>query len=478
MSSSSNATSDVVTAPIALSPDARRELRALLGAEGLLETAEALADYATDTSGLRREPGLVARPTEIEQVQAILRLASREGFPVATRGAGTGLAGGCLAEPGGLVLDLSRMTRFEIDADNLIARAQPGVITHDLRQAAAAKGLFYPPDPASLSTSTIGGNAATNAGGPACLKYGVTRDYVLGLTAVLASGELLRAGVQTRKGVVGFDLAHLLVGSEGALAVIVELILKLVPLPTTTRGLAAVFPSLPVAMRAVSGILTSGLLPSALEFLDHRCLALVGDLLPFSGLPPTATLLYLEADGSEISAPADMAAMAEACRELGALELLPADDDEARAKVWDVRRQVSLRVHDAVALYMAEDVVVPISRIAELVAGLPELETEEGLVIYAFGHAGDGNIHLNLTTAREDQREALDASVRRALDLVLSLGGTISGEHGIGEAKREFLPLELSERSIELQRGLKQLFDPQGILNPGKIFPAKAKGAA
>ncbi len=458
--------------PNVLTPELRQEFRSILGPEGVLEAPADLEKYGRDESGLSRPAGRVLLPTETPQIQAILRLANERGFPVTPRGLGSGLAGGALPEEHGVVLSLERMNRIlEIDERNLVARVEPGVITRDLRDAASVRGLYYPPDPASLAVSSIGGNAATNAGGPRCLKYGVTRDYVLGLKAVLPDGGLISAGVQTRKGVVGYALAHLLVGSEGTLGVLTELLLKLIPHPPVTAGMAAVFGSMPEAMAAVTGLLTSGHLPCALEFLDHRCLALVGDLLPFSGLPPTASLLYIESDGEESGVAAQMQSMIRACRKMGALDILPASEPAERERIWDVRRQVSLRIHESSEIYIPEDVVVPLGRIAELVAALPELEIEAHGLIYAFGHAGDGNIHLNFTAAGQERRAPLEHCVLKALRKVLSMGGTMSGEHGVGEAKRGFLPLELTSESIQLQRGIKKLFDPNGVLNPSKVFP-------
>jgi D-lactate dehydrogenase (cytochrome) len=288
---------------------------------------------------------------------------------------------------------------------------------------------------------------------------------------VLPSGELVRAGVRTRKGVVGYSLVHLLAGSEGTLGVITELTLKLIPHPESVAATVAVFPDMEAAMRGVNRILTGGLLPSAIEFLDHRCLSLIGPLLPFSGYAPTASLLLIEADGSRDQVGKDISAINRACTEAGASHLLAAPDEPARERMWEARRQVSLRIHDSAGLYISEDVAVPIARIADLVARLPGFERAHGLAVYAFGHAGDGNIHLNFTAGSEAARPRMEACIREVLGLVVAMGGTISGEHGIGLAKRELLPIELSPESIRLQQGLKRLFDPNMILNPGKIFP-------
>lgn len=469
--------------PGAPSPD----ILALLGREfgpDLLTQAEALDARSRDDSGICLPPAAVLVARNEAQVARLIALANAHRFAVIPRGAGTGLAGGCLAETGGVVLDMTAMNRIlSIDSDSVTAIVEPGVLTGDLRRAAKAKGLFYPPDPASLDTSTIGGNAATNAGGPACVKYGTTRDYVLGLTAVLPTGEVIRVGTATRKGVVGYDLTRLLVGSEGTLGVITQLTLKLLPHPAHQQCVAAVFADLDAAMRAIIGVMTRGHLPSAMEFLDARCLRLVGDLLPehvkgtLSGGPGNgpangqAALVLIECDGTALETARAAADIEALCRELGALALLPAPDDAAREAVWTVRRSVSSRIHQACAVYIPEDIAVPIGNIARMVAALPEVEERFGVVIYAFGHAGDGNIHLNLTSPDEAARPRVEAAAEECVRLALSLGGTMSGEHGVGLAKRHLLPLEIEPVSLNVQRGIKALLDPNNILNPGKLFP-------
>ncbi len=445
------------------------DLREIFGADNVL--TRDIDHLGRDEGGHVRLPEAAVFATSAQQIQQLLVLANHLGFPVTPRGTGTGLAGGACPEHGGVVLCMERMNRIlRIDTDNMYAEVEPGVLTRQLRDAAATRGLFYPPDPASLDTSSIGGNAATNAGGPACVKYGTTRDYVLGLEAVLPSGELLQAGVRTRKGVVGYDLTHLLVGSEGTLGVITKLLLKLVPLPPAVATMAAVFTDMHQAMRCVTQVLVRGHLPSAIEFLDRSCLELVGDLLPFDVGGEAGAMLLIEADGPESQIQADIQAMGVICRELGALALLPAKDEEQRQQLWHVRRQVSVRIHERYAVYVPEDVVVPIGRIAALVEQLPGIERVHNMNIYAFGHAGDGNIHLNLTADDPAAAPHVERAVQECLDLVMSLGGTISGEHGIGLAKKRFLPMEIAPHSVRLQRSIKNLFDPNEILNPGKVF--------
>ena len=466
------------------------DLLVLLGREfgaDLLVDEAALSARSRDESGLVRVPAAVLLAKSEAQVARLVSLANAHHFAVIPRGAGTGLAGGCLPDlgkgpgdkgPGGVVLDLTAMNRIlDIDTKSLTATVQPGVITGDLRAAARAVGLFYPPDPASLATSTIGGNAATNAGGPACVKYGTTRDYVLGLRVVLPTGEVIRAGVNTRKGVVGYDLTRLLVGSEGTLGVITELTLKLLPHPQAEACLAAVFADLNAAMRAIIAVMTRGHLPSAMEFLDARCLRLVGDLLPFAVAGQDSALVLMETDGDPDQVGREVAGIEAICRELGATNILPAaisgskEGDEAREAVWKVRRSVSTRIHESCAVYVPEDIVVPIGKIADMVAALPGVEACHGITIFAFGHAGDGNIHLNLTALDEALRPQVEAAAVDCVRLALGLGGTISGEHGIGLVKRGLVPLEIKPVSLRVQRGIKSLLDPNNVLNPGKIFP-------
>ena len=454
----------------AVTGEVLERIRTAVGAGAVVADAEALDEASRDTSTLSGRPEVVVRATEVGQVSALLKLANEVGFAVTPRGTGTGLAGGAVPACGGVVLALAGMDRIlSVDEKNLVAVVEPGVIVKDLQDAALVKGLCYPPDPASLGTASIGGTAATNAGGPACVKYGVTKHYVLGLEAVLPTGEIVRAGTATRKGVVGYDLAQLLVGSEGTLGVITKLWLKLIPAPEATFTQVAVFDDLGRAMDCVSAIMAGGVLPSAVEFLDKRCLHLVGDLLPFGDLPGDAALLLMETDGAREAALAEMERVSEICRDRGALHLLPAMDADRRDELWDVRRQVSLRIHDSAPIYLPEDVVLPLASIAEFVGALPDLEQRHGLTIYAFGHSGDGNIHINIT-ATEGREAPAEACAEELLRLVIKMGGTMSGEHGIGMAKKQFLPLELAEPSMRVQRAIKQAFDPNLVLNPGKLF--------
>ena len=447
------------------------EIRSAVGPGSVLSDKDSLEICAKDTSDIVRVPEMVVQPDTVGKVVRLLQLANRHRFAVTPRGAGTGLAGGAVAVHGGVVLSLAAMNRIRsVDTRNLIAEVEPGVITHDLRQAVRQKGLFYPPDPASLDKSTLGGNAATNAGGPACVKYGTTRDYILGLEAVLPGGTLLRTGVKTRKGVVGYDMTHLIVGSEGTLGVITGLTLKLIPHPPSISSMVAIFDGIHRATRTVTEIMVRGHQPSAIEFMDYRCLKLVRDLLPFQLPSGKASLLLIETDGAESQTREEIVRLETICRQMGSADILSAETEPERERIWEIRRQISLRIHDATGLCLAEDVVVPIGHIADLVDGLPAVENRFDLKVYAFGHAGDGNIHLNFTAPDRSQAPGMEQAIRQTFKKVLSLGGTISGEHGIGVAKLPFIGMELPQDSIRLQMDIKRLFDPNLILNPGKVF--------
>jgi len=457
---------------VPLTDDIRLQITECVGPQSVVADPKQIDTYRRDASDLSCAPEMVVTVQSAAQIQQLLKLANALRFPVIPRGGGTGLAGGCLPMGGGVVMSLEKMNRIRaIDTANLIAEVEPGVITHHLRQAARREGLFYPPDPAGMDRSTIGGNAATNAGGPACVKYGTTKNYILGLEAVLPNGEPIVAGVKTRKGVVGYDLTQLLVGSEGTLGVITALTLKLIPHPAAVSGCAALFADMHAAMAAVSHIMIRGHLPSAIEFMDHRCLHLVADLLPFDLPDDKASLLLIETDGVQAQIQREIDVIAGLCRDMGAVRLLPAPDPAERERIWAVRRQISLRIQENADIYFPEDIAVPIGRIAEFIDTLPRIEADYDVTAYAFGHAGDGNIHVSLCAERTKNPRRVEAGVTAVFDLALQMGGTISGEHGIGEAKKKFLPMELSSESIRLQRGIKRLFDPHLILNPGKIFP-------
>ena len=454
-----------------ITPEILNAITAAVGPGAVVQDPEKLTEFGNDGSDQSNTPDLVVEATSASQIQALMRLANRYRFPVTPRGLGTGLTGGSVPLFGGVLLSLAKMNRMlSIERDNLIAEVEPGVITLDLQNAVKKHGLFYPPDPASLDTCSIGGNAATNAGGPACVKYGTTRDYVLGLEAILPSGELITAGVRTRKGVVGYDLRHLLLGSEGTLGVITKLILKLIPLPPATTTAVAFFPRMISAMEAVITMLINGYVPCAVEFLDDRCLEITKDLLPFEEARAAQAMLIIETDGVQDVIERQIEEIGSICMEHGASDVIMAPDSLKRTRIWEIRRSVSLRIEEQYPLYLHEDIVVPIGKIAELVGGLRGLEEEYGIQLYAFGHAGDGNIHVNIGAEDRRDRDRIEEGIKALLRRVLSMGGTISGEHGIGITKQPFLPMELSAESIRIQKAIKEIFDPHRVLNPGKIF--------
>ncbi|MFH7320017.1 FAD-binding oxidoreductase [Desulfurivibrio sp. D14AmB] len=450
-----------------------RQLAAIVG-DGQVATApEELAAYSYDGSVREFPPAAVVFPRDREQIAPILRLASATGTPVTPRGAGTGMAGGACAVKGGIVLALAGLNKIvEIDSANQLVVVQPGVITAELQAEVARHGLYYPPDPASRAFCTIGGNVACGAGGPAAVKYGVTRDYVLALEAVLADGRVIRSGVRTAKGVVGYDLTRLLVGSEGTLAVISEITLRLIPQPPAKATFLALCRDMHQAVNLVNTILHQ-LTPCTLEYLDHTALGLVGDRLP-AALKNQGrnALLLLELDGDRET----VAAQGQRLRTLLAgqegVALREAADPGETAELWAARKALSPAAFQLRPHKISEDVVVPRSRIPDLVAHIEELSRLHHLPVFTFGHAGDGNIHVNIMLDRNDpdelaQGEAARASLYRR---VLALGGTLSGEHGVGIGKAAAIEAELGRETLQLMRELKKVFDPGNILNPGKIF--------
>ncbi len=451
-----------------------KEIAAVVGPENLLTSPEERWCYAYDATDLAAVPDLVVFPGSEAEISAILRLANQHLFPVVPRGAGTGRVGGSVPVAGGVVLVLIRLNRIlEINAADLVAVVEPGVITGHLKAEAAKLGLYYPPDPGSAEYCTLGGNVAAGAGGPVAVQYGVTRDYVLGLTVVLPSGEVIDTGTRTMKGVVGYDLTHLFLGSEGTLGVITRIVLRLVPQPAARQTLAAGFGTLEAATVAVGEIFQARLTPTALEFMDSATLACVREMLPFAVPPRVAALLLLAVEGHPRDVETRAAAMARLCRQQGARLVLRARSPEEAERLWQARRAISPATFKVKPRKISEDVAVPLSAIPALVAGVQELAQKYGLPILCYGHAGDGNIHLNIMYDQEvaAERQAAPQAVRDIFVLVRQLQGTLSGEHGVGLTKAPYLGMELSPAAIALQRRLKAAFDPNNIMNPGKIFP-------
>jgi glycolate oxidase len=419
-------------------------------------------------------PDVVVEPINAEQIAELMKLATQYRVPVIPRGTATGLTGGALAIHGGVILSLLRMNKIlKIDEFNMIAVVQPGVINLELHQAVEEKGLYYPPDPASYETSCIGGNIAEDAGGPHCYKYGTTRDYVLGMTVVLPNGNIIKTGVQTRKGVVGYDIHDLIIGSEGTLAIVTEATLRLIPLPEHVITLLAFFPDVTDVKNSLAELIKKRIVPATMEFMDSACTDIVRDKLPFQIPTGTNALLIIELDGEKEILDKQMEIVGEICLTAGAFDLFVADSSHKRQGLWNVRRQLRETIKANVKFKRAEDVVVPVSEIPTLIATCETIAKKYGLKSYNFGHLGDGNVHVNLTHSlkNEEIKRQANEAFTEILKATLELGGTISGEHGIGITKQPFLELELSKESIRLQKEIKKIFDPYNILNPGKIFP-------
>ncbi|MDP8254760.1 MAG: FAD-linked oxidase C-terminal domain-containing protein [Candidatus Alcyoniella australis] len=449
------------------------DLVQIVGRDNALSAREDLVPFAADAKVEGAAPALVLFPREEQQVCDVLRYCSQRGLPVVPRGAATGTIGGAIPEfPGAVVLSLERMNRIvEINARDGYAEVEPGVVCDALKAEARAHGLFYPPDPASADTSTVGGNASTNAGGLRAVKYGVTRDYVLGLHAVLSSGELIRTGVRTRKGVMGYDLTRLLVGSEGTLAVITRLILRLAPAPESVLTLSASFAGMEQAGEAVVALMQGRVLPAALELMDRASLEVVQAELA----PGCEALLLIDCDGETQQVQREIEQIERLMQERGALQVEVARDQAQSERLWKARRSISPAIYKIKSRKFAEDVTVPISRIPELLRRVADAAAQNRVLNVNYGHAGDGNIHVNVLFDPDDQDERARAeqTVQQVFRITLELGGTLSGEHGVGLAKREALRLEIDPTQIELQRRIKAAFDPAGILNPGKGLPPR-----
>ncbi len=453
-----------------LSQKVRKKLRDLLGSR-FLEAQEDLFVYSYDASGLEFLPEGVALPKSASEVVAILKLASEEYFPVIPRGAGTSTTGAPLAVKGGLVLALTKMNRIlEINEEDLIAVVEPGVPTGRLKQEVAKRGLFYPPDPASYKFSTIGGNVATCAGGPKGLKYGVTKDYVLGLEVALPTGELVFLGTRTVKGVVGYDLVHLFVGSEGTLGVITKIILKLLPKPKYQAVVMVGFKNLVDAAIAFSQIIATGILPATAELMDEVTIKATSAILENPLPEEIKALLILEIDGQKSQVVEDLKEMRNLLKNFPLY--CEATEESEREKIWEVRRSISPALKTIAPSKIADDIVLPRRKIVKFLEFVKELAKETGITIASFGHIGDGNLHVNILfdSKKPSEKDKAFYTREKILTEVLKLSGTISGEHGIGFSKRGYFPKEIPLSVRSMMYEIKKIFDPQGILNPYKIF--------
>ena len=451
------------------------DLRNIVGDGYIRSDDVSLETYGVDALGKGHPPDIVVLPANTKQIAAIARLCNAERVPLVVRGAGTGFTGGAVPTCGGVLISMERLNRIlEIDELNLLAVVEPNVINADLQRAVEKVGLFYPPDPASLNQSSIGGNVAECAGGPRAFKYGTTKRYILALEAVLPTGEIIDTGSKAVKNVVGYDLTQLLVGSEGTLAIITKITVRLVPKPQANATMLATFDAIRGAVDAVSEVIRRRVVPAALELIDGDSLAAIRENLGADLVPPgTGAALIVEVDGTARGAEEDLDRVVEACRGTGAKDITRAKSEAERDTIWSVRRQTSVALKATGLVKINHDVVVPRGRVPELFDVIAEMKRTYNLRVASFGHAGNGNIHVNLLLKPGDADEAARAkqAERFLFTRVVALEGSISGEHGIGFAKAPYLPLELSADEIALMKRVKAAFDPNGILNPGKIFP-------
>jgi glycolate oxidase len=450
------------------------QLGKIVGKDAVLTSKEDLNAYSYDgTTTWAHVPDVVVLPTTTEQVSQILKLASENKIPVTPRGAGTNVSGGSIPIKGGIVLCTTKMNKIlDINKTNLTATVEPGVVLQDFNNALAKQGLFYPPDPQSFLGCTIGGTVAENAGGPYCVKYGVTKQYVLGLEVVLANGYIMKLGGVTVKNRTGYELVMLFTGSEGTLGVITKITLRLLPMPPANKTMMAIFDDMAVGGQAVSNILASGVVPAKVEFVDNFVIRRIEEMTPM-GLPVDAkALLLLQADGSPAAVEAESQQIVDILKKSGAKEVRVAKDASEAAMYWKMRSGGFAAVFGAAHTVMAEDVAVPRDKLAEFIRKLGEISERTGFFIQYLGHAGDGNLHPAIFTDIRDKENFAKAqqTMEEIFGAALSLGGVLSGEHGIGLEKQRFLKKAMDPVALNLMRKIKGILDPNNILNPGKIW--------
>jgi glycolate oxidase len=453
------------------------EIERACGSGSVIRDPSLLEGYSHDDSEAKPcMPEAVVRARTTAEVSAVMKAAYKHEVPVTPRGGGTGRVGGAIPVPGGIVLAFEKMNAIEgIDRNEMTTRVQPGVITGELKRATEEENLFYPPDPNSRDSCAIGGNLAANAGGPRAFKYGVTREYVMGMDVVLADGTILKLGRETKKGVTGYDLTALMVGSEGTLGIVTEASLRLIPKPESTVTALACFESLEEVSPVVSSLMAQGQLPSCIELLDEEAIRIVR---PEAGLTipnETKAILLIELDGEEAKLESELERTGNILFDLDALEVLVAQSGSERERLWASRRELSWSLRKQAENKLSEDIVVPRTKIADLLGYCSQLADQHELVIPTYGHAGDGNLHVNFLWNDPDERVRVDDAIKSLFERVVELRGTLSGEHGIGVLKAPYLTMEQSPALIALQEKIKAVFDPKHILNPGKIFPADAK---
>lgn len=456
-----------------------RELTAIVGANWCLDSPADLMAYSYDATPLYQHgPDAVVVPGTVEEVAAVLKVASEHRIPIVPRGSGTNLSAGTVPTSGGIVIVLNRLNQLkEIDQENMTATFEPGLITAKFHQQVEAVGLFYPPDPGSMTISTLGGNIAECAGGLRGLKYGVTKDYIIGLEAVLADGRILRIGGKNAKDVAGYDLVKLFVGSEGTLGLVTEATARLIPLPETRRTALAMFTGLTGAARSVSRIIASRIIPATLEFLDNATIRVVEDYAKIGLDTEAGALLLMQQDGPEAVCERDISRMAAICKEEGAFEVRLAQDPVEEAALMSARRAALSALARKKPTTILEDATVPRKHLAEMVEQINRVAKKHSVEICTFGHAGDGNLHPTCMTDERDREEIhrVEQAFEEIFDAAIRLGGTITGEHGVGEAKAGFLEWRVGATGIELMKGIKAAFDPHHLLNPGKLFARESR---
>lgn len=451
-----------------------RQLVEIVGNNNVSTSTVDRITHSFDATQRRFMPDVVVHPGSTEEISRIVRLANSERIPILPRGAGSGFTGGSLPIHGGIVLVLTRMNHIlEIDTDNLIAVVEPGVVTGVLQKEVERLGLFYPPDPASKDFSTLGGNIAECAGGPRCVKYGVTRDYVLGLTVVTPTGDIIHTGGRTMKNVVGYDLTRLFVGAEGTLGVVTQIILRLLPKPEARKTMLIAFASIEGAAQAVSAIIRGKIIPTTLEFMDASAIDCVRKATPLDLPKACQAVLIVEVDGAREQLDGQAERILEIIQPLGVVETRIAATAEESEAIWKVRRAVSPSLRNLNPNKFNEDIVVPRSRVPEMIRSLEEISKRFSVPIVNFGHAGDGNIHVNVMVdlAETDMEDTVETVLQEIFRTAVDLKGSISGEHGIGTAKAPFIAMELNRETLAAMRAIKQALDPNNIMNPGKIFP-------
>ncbi len=445
----------------------------IVGKDNVLAADADRITHSYDATQQKHMPEVVVYASSTGEIQLVVQLANQEKIPILPRGAGSGFSGGSLPVQGGIVLVLTTMDRIlDIDTDNLTAEVEPGVVTAVLQRAVEKLGLFYPPDPASKEFCTLGGNVAENSGGPRCVKYGVTGDYILGLEVVTPTGDVIITGGKTLKNVVGYDLTKLMVGSEGTLGIVTRIFLKLLPKPAAKKTMLVQFTSIDGAAEAVSAITRAKIIPTALEFMDRATINTIRDQSPIEINKSCQAILIIEIDGDPEILDSQAERVLDAVKEHGVIETSISGSDEESEAIWQVRRVISPSLKKLAPNKFNEDIVVPRSRIPEMIRKLDTLSSGFDIPIVCFGHAGDGNIHVNIMVdlKKAGMGEKVDAAIREVFRTVVSLDGSISGEHGIGTAKAPYLNIELSDETIRVMQRVKQAFDPNNILNPGKIF--------